>query len=296
MAFDLKGFYKDLGFTPEEEAAVSAVLDKPERVKVLEGNQLRQSDYSREKDKLAKAEGDLDAAKKRLDAEALEWAGLSAAEKAQATELRDSLDKAQAKVLMLTQRVERIAADAGLDPKKALEGIEQVVPPKKDEPPPVDTSKFVGLDQFGSMSEYLFNLGLEIPAIAAEHLELTGERLDTRAFREEIQARAKTKGANLDPRSIWEEKYQIPQKRDEKSKAAREAELKQAEQRGFERAKSEAALPVPPSHGLHSPVLRTTNGEPRESVLKRPAPETGVRSAAAALATGKYRQPAGAAK
>ena len=296
MAFDLKGFYKDLGFTPEEEAAVSAALDKPERLKLLEGNQLRQSDYSREKDKLAKAQTELEAAKQRLDAEALEWAGLSAKDKTAATELRDSLEKAQAKVLTLTQRVERIATDAGLDPAKALEGIDQPPPKKEPETPAVDTSKFVGVDQFQSMSEYLFHLGLEIPAIAAEHQELSGERLDTRAFREEVQKRAKTKGANLDPRAIWEDMHQIQAKRDAKAKASREEEIKQAETRGFERAKSEAALPVPPSQGFHSPVLRTTDGAPRESILKRPAPESSVRAAAAALATGKYRQPTGAAK
>lgn len=290
MAFDLDGFIKELGATDEEATTLKAALGKPERLTLLEKNQLRQADYSKNMNTLQSEQKKLTDAQTRLDAEAAEWASLSASEKEAATKLRTDLEASQAKVLTLTQRVQRVASDAGLDPVKALEGIDQP-PPKKEEPKvdPIDTSKFVGADQFGTMSEYLFNLSIELPLIAQEHFDLTGERLDTRALRAEITERAKQKGANLDPRSIWEEKYQIQTKRETKTQAAREAEIKQAEQRGFDRARSESALPVPPSQGVRSPVLRTPTGEPRQSVLKREQPETGVMAAAQALATGKYR-------
>lgn len=297
MAFDLDAFLKELGATGDEEKTLRTALEKPDRMTLLEKNQLRQADYSRAQDKakadLAKAEGDLKAKIARVDAEAAEWATLSASEKDASLKLRSELEGAQARVLKLTQRVERIASDAGLDPAKALEGIDQVVPPKEPKVDPIDTSRLVGVDQFNSMSEYLFNLSVELPAIAQEHFDLTGERLNTRELRAEIASRAKEKNANLDPRAIWEEKYQIGAKRETKTNESRAAEIKQAEQRGFERARTEAALPIPPSRGVHSPLLRV-NGEKHESVMKRPAPETAVRGAAAALATGKYRpQPAG---
>lgn len=297
MAFDLAAFLKELGPTAEEEAILTKALGTPERLTLLEKNQLRQSDYSKMSDGLSKEQKKLTEAQGRLDAEAAEWAKLTATEQEAATALRDSLNKTEQKVLALTQRVTKIATDAGLDPAKALEGIDQA-PPKKEEPKvdPIDTSKFVGAEQFGSMSEYLFNLSVELPMIAAEHLELTGERLDTRALRAEIQKRATTKGANLDPRAIWEETNKIPEKRDAKTATTRAAEITAAEGRGFERARSEAALPIPPSNGQHSPMLRV-NGEKHDSILKRPVPESGVRAAAQALATGKYRQvPVGAAK
>lgn len=291
MGFDLKGFLKDLGATPEEEKILEGALGTPERLAALEKNQLRLSDYSKHMDGLKKEQTKLADAQKRLDAEAAEWASLSASEKESATKLRTDLEATQAKVLSLTQRVTRIASDAGLDPSKALEGIDQTPAPKVEpKVDPIDRSKFVGADQFGSMSEYLFNLSIELPLIAQEHFDLTGERLDTRALKQEISTRATQKGANLDPRAIWSEKYDIQAKRDAKTAAARTAEIEQAEKRGFERARSEAALPVPPSQGMHSPVLRTVDGAPRKSVLERPVPESGVRSAAQALATGKYRQ------
>lgn len=294
MAFDLDGFLKDLGATSEEEAALRAALGKPERLSVLEKNQLRLSDYSKQMNDLGKAKTELETTKARLDAEAVEWATLSASEKAAATELRSSLEKLQARELMLTQRVQRIAADAGLDPAKALEGIDQAPPPKKDEPPPVDTSKFVDNERFGQLGNYLFTMATELPMLAQEHFELTGERLDTRALRTEIEKRAAVKGANLDPRAIWEDVHQIAAKRQAKDQAAREAEIKAAEQRGFERARTEAALPIAPSAGTRSPLLKAVDPATHPSKLNRPAPEQGVRSAAAALATGKYRQPTGA--
>lgn len=296
MAFDLKAFLKELGPTAEEEAILEKALGTPERLTLLEKNQLRQSDYSKMADGMKAEQKKLADASAKLDAEAAEWASLSASEKSAATELRDSLNKTEQRVLALTQRVTKIATDAGLDPAKALEGIDQVVEKKEPKVDPIDTSKFVAADQFNSMSEYMFNLSIELPMIAAEHLELTGKPLDTRALRAEITKRAGTKGANLDPRAIWEETNQIPEKREAKTTAARTLELDQAEKRGFERARSEDALPIPPSHGVRSPMLRV-NGDKHESKLQRPAPETGIRSAAQALASGKYRtEPAGAAK
>jgi len=291
MALDtVKWLTDDLGFTEAEAKELAPKFDP--KAAAIEKGFLRQSDYSKHMDALTKAQNDLKTQTARLETEMAEWATLTASEKENATKQREALEAAQQKVLALQQRVTRIATDAGLDPAKALEGIEQVVPPKKEEPkaPEIDTSKFVGVEQFGSMSEYLFNLSVELPLLAQEHFDLTGERLDTRALRTEITKRASTKGANLDPRAIWEETYKIAEKRNEKSAAARQQEIAAAEQRGFERARSEGALPVAPSNGQNSPVLRTVDGKARESVLQRPAPESGVRSAAQALATGKYRQ------
>jgi hypothetical protein len=118
---------------------------------------------------------------------------------------------------------------------------------------------------------------------------LTGEELDTDALAAEIQERSTKKGAELDPRKVWEEKYQIPEKRTAKDAAARAEEIKQAELRGAERVRTEMALPIPPSAGTRSPLLRTPDGTERKSVLNRPQPETTQRAAVEALVNRKYQ-------
>lgn len=293
MAFDLDAFLKDLGATGEEEATLRTALGKPDRLTLLEKNQLRQADFSRQSDALKVEQGKLQQANDRVTAEMAEWARIQNEGGEVTKKMQDDLHKAEQRALVLTQRVQSVATQAGLDPVKALEGIDQPAPPQKIDAPPIDTSKFVGADQFGQFGKYMFDFAAELPMLAQEHFDLTGERLNTRELRSEIEKRAGQKGANLDPRSIWEETYKITEKRDTKAKEARAVEITQAEQRGFERARTEAALPIPPSTGLHSPVLRSSDGNARKSVLERPQPESAVRSAAAALATGKYRQPAG---
>jgi hypothetical protein len=282
MAFDTAKWLSEMGFG---EAEVKELAPKFEtRAEQLEKNQLRQADYSRAQNALKGEQEKLTAANERVNAEMAEWARLQAEGGEVTAKMRESLEKAEQKALTLTQRVQRIAIDAGLDPAKALEGIDQQPPPKKEEAPPVDLSKYVPADQFAQLSNYLFNMAAQMPMLAAEHHALTGETLDTAALAAEIQARAGKKGAQLDPRAVWEEKHEIPAKRQAKEQAARAEEIRLAELKGFERARTEQALPVPPSNGVRSPMLRSQDGGPRKSVLERPQPESGVRSAAAKLA------------
>ena len=287
MAFDTKQWLTDLGFT---EAEIGELAPKFEtRADSLEKNQLRQADFSRAQDALKKQQEEVATLKAQEEQYINEWATLTATEKATGQRLRVEKEQAEARALALTQRLTRMAEEAGLDPKKALEGIDHP-PPKKEDPPPIDTSQFVRGDQLGTISSYLFGLIAELPMLAQEHFDLTGERLDTRALRAKIEEQSKQKGANLDPRALWESTYNIPEKRATKAKQEREAELAAAEKRGYDKARTEQALPVPPSTGMNSPLLRTVDGQPRESILKRPQPEQGVRKAAEAIASGKYRE------
>lgn len=290
--FELKAFFKELGLSDEEQAAVTVVLDKPERLTLLEKNQLRQADYSKQMNDLSKAQGQLKTANDNLNAEMAAWATEQAAGHVVTKKMRDDYEAAQLKVTQLTNRVTRIATDAGMDPTKALDGIDQtpavVVPPTPTAP---DLTGYVRADQFNGLATMALTLPAELAAIANEHFDLTGERLDTRTIIAEIQARAGTRGnqKTLDPRQIWEEQHAVPTKREAKATAAIDARLAEAERKGFERARSESALPVPPSHGERSPVLRSLDGQPRESVLKRPHPESAVNAARAAFADGRYR-------
>jgi hypothetical protein len=147
------------------------------------------------------------------------------------------------------------------------------------------------LEQIGGISNYLLTLNAELPMIAADHLALTGKPLDTRAFIADIKARAARK-EDIDPVRLWETTYQIPEKRAAKAEELRKADMKAAEDRGYERARSEAAIPGQQAPGTHAPIFKS--GETgRQSILKRPQPGQGTSQFAASLASGKYRQPVG---
>lgn len=294
MAFDVSKWLKeDMGFSDDEIKDLAPKFTP--KADVLDKGYLRQSDYSKNMDGLKKAQTDLAAANDRLTAEMAEWATVQAANEPITKKMRDDLEKAQLKVTQLTSRVERIATDAGLDPAKALEGIDQVVPPKKDDQPPVDLSGYVKTGDLGGLANMALTLPAELQSIADEHFDLTGKRLDTRTIVREIQARAGTRGnqKSLDPREIWMEQHNIQTLRDDRSKKQHDDEISAAEARGREAALSEMAVPGSTPPGRHAPVFHTTSGKPRESVLQRPQPGTTVNAAVGALRSGKYRTGSG---
>lgn len=296
MAFDIKKFLmEDLGLE-EAEATATAAKIKPESVTRLEGRHKSQADIEAAQAAIAKTQTQLAEANERLNGEMAEWASLSTREKAEATELRQSLEQAKVRATQLETRLTTLATQHGVDPKPLLEGA-AVVPVKKDEPvTPLDPNNFVGVDRFGSAMGFALDLPANLAYIQDQHFALTGERLDPRDIVKTIKANASVKGATVDPIEIWEAKYKIPDLRAAKSKKDHDAEITAAEARGEERARTASVMPGPTAPGRHAPVFgrRDDAGTitPRTSALKRPQPESGVRSAAAALASGKYRQKA----
>ena len=182
MAFDTKKWLlEDLGFS-EQEATDLLPKFEGERAGKVEKGYLRQADYSKQMNAAKKAEADLLAASERLNAEMAQWATMTATERAQSTELRASLEAAQQDVLKYRQTVERVAAEAGMDPAKVLEGM--TVPVKKEEPKPptVDLTGYVKADQLSGLADMMLTLPAELAAIANEHQTLTGVVLDQRAL------------------------------------------------------------------------------------------------------------------
>lgn len=293
MAFDVKKWLvEDMKFSADEAEKMAAAFT-PERISTLEATYGDATTYRRTNKEIEKTQADLKAANDRLNAEMAEWATLTAKEKEQATELQKSLEAARVRATQLETRLTNLATEHGVDPKALLEGT--TVIPKKEEPKvePIDTSRFVDTNVFGSLMDFQLSLPANLQAIEREHFALTGEHIDTRDIIKEIKARAGKKDAVIDPIAIWEEKYQIPAKRQEAAKKAHDAEIAAAEARGAERERTNAALPGPTSPGRHSIVFQRPGAdgkvEPRTSVLKRPQPESGVRATAAALASHKYR-------
>src|SRR5881394_2793562 len=273
MAFDTHGWLKDLGFTETE------ILDlEPKfhpRAQDLEKHQLRQSDYSRFVNEY-KAKND------QLTPEMADWASVQATTAAEQQQKQAALDSLEQEKLRLTQAVTRLAEQAGVDPKTVLTG--DPVPPKKEDPKPSAFDPAPVYGAIGGVTEFLLGLMGSMPAMADEHYRLTGERLDTRKIVEEVKARAAKKEA-VDPVQIWEGLYDIPTKREAARVKAHDDEIKAAEQRGREAARSEAAIPGAQSPGIHAPIFHG-----HESALKRPQPGGNTAKFAQALASGKYRQ------
>lgn len=278
-AFDTKKWLMDdLGFSEEE---AKDLLPKFEtRAEKVQSGYLRQSDYDR---RMNEGKAELAAANDKLNAEMAEWASLTASEKQSATQLRVDLEASQQEVLRLKQSVTRIASEAGLDPTKVL-GTEP--PPKKDEPPKgPDLSGYAKRDDVMGLATMSLTLPAELMAIAEEHRELTGERLDTREIVREIQSRAGTRGnqKSLDPRAIWEELKGIPAKREEVSTQKFNDAIAAAEARGREAALTEASIPGQQPPGRHAVVF---GGQ--KSKLERPQPGSRLSGAIAAMRSGKY--------
>lgn len=297
-----KWMLEDMGFSAEEQKALDPLFTD-DRVKKLEAGHLRQADYSKQMNDLKKAQTDLATANDRLSTEMAEWAAVQASGRDVTAKMQRDLETAQGNVARLTARVQKVATDAGLDPAKALEGIDQVPPTRTTtttEPPPIDPDKFLSRDDFAAqqsrLARVLLRAPAEIAAIQHEHHELTGEWLDARPIIDEIEKRATTKGndKSLEIRDVWQEQHNIPALRDTKAKEKYDADIKAAEKRGAEQALTNLSIPgaaPPPTHGRPSPVLHTPDGGNRKSVIERPQPGSATQSAVAALRTGKYRQP-----
>ena len=288
-----KWLKEDMGFT---DAEVADLVPKftPERVTKLESGYVNADTLATAQAEIADARAKLQTANDNLNAELAEW-GKSQARDGQITQqMRDDLDAAKLKVTQLTSRVTRIATDAGLDPAKALEGIEQAA--KKEEPtvPPVDLTGYLKQGDLSGVVNMALTLPAELQSIADEHFELTGKRLDTRTIIREIQTRAKVPAAtrkSLDPREVWEETNKIADLRAARDQQIHDDEIKAAEERGRLAAQSEMATPgsTPPA-GRHAPAFRIgSDGKPPASHVQRPQPMSGTMSAVTALRSGKYR-------
>jgi hypothetical protein len=275
----LKWLQEDLGFTPDEAKALSPQFDK-RKDKLSEGY-LRQADYSKSMNDLKTLQGQLAAKDHQLNNEMAEWAKLQGEDENKAAKLRTELDTTKVEKYQLEQKIKTLAEEHGID-------IAQVLPkeptvPEPPKAPAFDETRFVPREQFGSVIDYMLGVPAELQAIAQEHFDLTGERLDTRPLIADLKALvAKKQPADL--RQIWETKYQVGEKRTEKSKADHAAEIAAAEARGREAARSEAQLPGQHPTGVHAPIFTQTG----ESKVSRPQPGNTTRGFADSLRSRKY--------
>lgn len=295
MALDAKKWLmEELGFSAEDADALSPKFT-PERLGKIETSVGLLSANAAAQREIEANRAELQRANDQLSREMAEWATLTQSEKNQATELQSALEASRVRATQLETRLTNLATQHGVDPKSLLEGTTVVPEVTVKKPTSTDEPRYVPMDAFSTVANFNLDLAGALTYIAQEHQELTGKRLDTREIVSEIKARSQKQGATVDPIAIWEEKYGIPKIRTDRETAARAEEIRLAEERGAQRARTEIEMPGPTPPGRHSVVFGRrdqagTVTQPRTSVLSRPQPQTTVQNAVAALRSGKYRQ------
>jgi hypothetical protein len=192
----LSELLKDAGLADEEIVATMSAF-KPEAVTAIEGATLRQADYSRNMDALAKTRKELETSWQTANTEYVRMQTDFNSTKAERDEAARKLSEAEAKLATATQ---------------------------------VDTSKFLTDDQLqAKLASYAAGQTAyfgDVLEIVPEHEKLFGTKLNAKTLIQEATAAGKT------PNEFWTEKYNVGAKRTEiaeKEKTEYEARIRAEE-------------------------------------------------------------------
>ncbi len=310
MPLDMKAWLKDLGLTDDKIDTVASALADPSIAANIERATMSRADYDRQAAALTTKQAELDAANTRLNEEMIAWADTRDAGGEVTEKMRQTMAAAQGEVARLHAIITSKAGELGLDAKTIIGEATPVVNSPASgatstaQPDANAITRQDLLQMSGNLADYFLSFPAELAALQHEHQQLTGEYLDPRPLVAEIRARAqdprnKNRDGSLikpvDARAIWEEQQGIAAKRDAKATKDRETLIAAAEQRGYERARTETTLPGAEPTGRYSPVLKSA-AKPDHSRLpdgqRRGAPVARmdrVSAAASALATHRYR-------
>lgn len=270
----------------KEEATPIAPSFKPEKITAFRDQAAA----------VTKAQSDLATANENLNKEMVEWAEMKAVGDPKLAEMTSQIEATQLRAFQLEQALTRVATEHGIDPKTVLPSGEPAKEPVKKSADAPDLTRYATLEQVGGIADMLLTLPAELAAIEREHFDLTGEHLDLRPIVADFKTAA-SKKQSVDVRTLWETKHDIAAKRTAKATAAHTAEMTAAEERGYQRHASEAAIPGQHAAGHSAAPFRTTQYT-GGSKLQRPQPGSRVQRAAAALATHAFaggKKPAAAA-
>lgn len=299
MALDLKAWLVEQGVPVDKVDAIVPSFAGTSFADNVEKSIGTVTNLKAKETALATAQTKLDESNERLNLEMVEWAEERAKGGTITEQMRQDMAKAQAEVTRLTTIVTTKAQELGLDPKTIIG--EPPAPPAPPPAPAPNLDGYIRRDELGAYGRFQIMLATQLPRIQHEHMELTGEWLDPETITSEFESRAGDKlnrnadgtfKKPIDLRAIWEDKYQIGEKRAAKAKATHDAEIAAAEERGYSRRATEASLPGQSPVGRHSPVLRQAGDPANASKAPRPsqaAASDRISRAASALATHKYR-------
>jgi hypothetical protein len=275
MDTELEAWLKDLfGADSPLIAEVGAKLD-PVAGKIKEG-QLRQSDYSKKMAAIQTKQEELTTADRRLTEELAEWSRLKAEGNVEAETLQRQIEQHQQEKLAMEQALARAARDAGKEAKDYWKPSAATPDTPKPVSPPVVPPNVLTKDEFGAAAAFFLDVPVTLQTIAAEHQALTGQPFNSEQFLAQMREAASSKksvfGSGKDVRAFWEQTWDIPAKRQAQADAKLAADLKAAEDRGYQRARTEEATPTAHPAGTRAPVFQRTgpDGQAPTPVLKPP--------------------------
>jgi hypothetical protein len=300
MAFDLAAWVKELGLTEEEQKVVEPVFKN--RLDKLEGNQLRQGEFSRKMNEL-QTERDQALADLRQRAEAVnqDYTRLGTWE----TEVKDlrkkdlaDLQRHQERVAQLESRMRRLAYDHGIPENELGLELPPTAVPAPAGPAPPDERYLTREDWERHRLDLnlLPDVDAEMNDIVDDVRDLMGTRIRRRDLLKELQeanSKLLPTAPRLSMRQFAEQKYKLAEKRlelEEKKQKERDDRIRSEE---ATRIRSELNIANPrPADNRRSPVLERAAASAATNNAQQPGYKqpTGVARAVQAYNEGKYRQ------
>ncbi len=309
MPVDIAKWVEGLKLPEAERAAVIAAIGKggDEALKYIEGNQLRQDEFSRKLNDLQndvkKKETELNArmAKENEFHDSLaNWNTKRKTELDTATAAREKAEKALAtardKVLELAKENDLPADDIA----KLFEGAPETRRETNDnrgvDPKELD-SRYVTIDSFRVEAKSYARLATMIPSLERQHFKLFGDAAEPPDWEKLIEETTKLGGAKT-LKQVYEETYKVAEKREELTNASWNAKIETAKKEAAEaeRAKILADNPamgqsIRTGEREGSPVLALANKQRAEADKGKPpvTAQNPVAAAVAAFNSGKYK-------
>lgn len=292
MPVDLKQWVAGLKLPEAEQKAVLDAIGKggDESLKYIEGNQLRQDEFSRKLDDVKKKEAELAKAiadENKFHGELATWKKGSEKRLADAVAAREAAER---RLAAARDKVKEIATEyeipaETLDP--LFEGV-TATPANNNEPPARRAPENDDPDQqpvtvgtFRAEARAYARFAALIPSLEREHYRLFGDTAQAPDWENLIEKTVAAKGAKT-IKQVYEEEFKVAEKREEIRNSAHQADIEKARREGAE-AERAKLLADNPAMGV-----QTRTGERQGS----PVLDHARRQAEAAARTGGNPRPA----
>ncbi len=309
MPVDLGKWVEGLKLPEAERAAVIAAIGKggDEALKYIEGNQLRQDEFSRKLNDLQsdiqKKEKDLEAKIANEDKYHNSLATWDTKRKKELEDATTARKKAEDALAAAREKVSALATEHDL-PADEIQKLFEGAPVARQEnnergvdPKELD-SRYVTRDDFRVEARSYARLATMIPALERQHFKLFGDAAEAPDWEKLIEETTKLGGAKT-LKQVYEETYKVAEKREELTNASWNAKIETAKKEAAEqeRAKILADNPTLANAGVRSgeregsPVLALATKQRIEADKGKPpvAAQSPVAAAVAAFNSGKYK-------